>query len=82
MPIEEQAEMRERWPERTIMLGGGLTPNQGLLETLERLHMLVEQYKISGFKLYTFDSTPKRVWWFDGRKARLFPLGRMPQAWH
>ncbi|MDH3601243.1 MAG: hypothetical protein OEU26_16620, partial [Candidatus Tectomicrobia bacterium] len=62
VPIEEQAEIRERWPERTIMLGGGLTPNQGLPETLERLHMFVEQYKISGLKLYTFDSTPKRGW--------------------
>jgi predicted TIM-barrel fold metal-dependent hydrolase len=65
VPIEEQAEVRERWPERTIMLGGGLTPNQGVEETLERLHMFVEQYKISGLKLYTFDSTPKRGWWFD-----------------
>jgi hypothetical protein len=42
------------------MLGGGLTPNQELSETLERLHMFVEQYKISGLKLYTFDSTPAR----------------------
>jgi hypothetical protein len=42
------------------MLGGGLTPNQELSETLERLHRFVEQYKISGLKLYTFDSTPAR----------------------
>jgi predicted TIM-barrel fold metal-dependent hydrolase len=68
VPIEEQAEVRERWPERTIMLGGGLTPNQGLEETLERLHMFVEQYKIAGLKLYTFDSTPQRGWWFDDEK--------------
>lgn len=60
VPIEEQAEIRERWPERTIMLGGGLTPNQGVQETIERLHMFVEDYKISGLKLYTFDSTPER----------------------
>lgn len=35
------------------MLGGGLTPNQGLEETLERLHMFVEPYKIAGLKRYT-----------------------------
>jgi hypothetical protein len=57
IPIEEQAEVKKRWPDRTIMLGGGLTPNQGLEETLERLQMFVEDYKISGLKLYTFDST-------------------------
>jgi hypothetical protein len=55
------------------MLGGGLTPNQGLSETLERLHMFVEQYKISGLKLYTFDSTPARGWWFDDEK-RAYPI--------
>src|SRR5260370_6941808 len=65
LPIEEQVEIRNRWPDRSIMLGGGLTPNQGVSETLERLHMFVEQYKISGLKLYTFDSTPARGWWFD-----------------
>jgi hypothetical protein len=30
IPIEEQAEIKKRWPDRTVMLGGGLTPNQGL----------------------------------------------------
>jgi len=55
------------------MLGGGLTPNQGLSETLERLHMFVEQHKISGLKLYTFDSTPARGWWFDDEK-RAYPI--------
>src|SRR5437762_11219763 len=50
------------------MLGGGLTPNQGRGETLDRLQMFVEKYKISGLKLYTFDSTPKRGWWFDDQK--------------
>src|SRR5262245_21863676 len=39
IPIEEQVEVRNRWPDRSVMLGGGLTPNQGLSETLERLHM-------------------------------------------
>ena len=73
VPIDEQAEIRDTWPERTIMLGGGLTPNQGLTETLERLHMFVEQYKISGLKLYTFDSTPQRGWWFDDEKLA-YPL--------
>jgi hypothetical protein len=56
-----------------MMLGGGLTPNQGLLETLECLHMFVEQYKISGLKLYPFDSTPKRSRWFDDAKLA-YPL--------
>ncbi len=37
IPIEEQAEVKQRWPDRTVMLGGGLTPNQGLEETLDRL---------------------------------------------
>jgi uncharacterized protein len=73
IPIEEQVEIRNRWPDRSIMLGGGLTPNQGLSETLERLHMFVEQYKISGLKLYTFDSTPARGWWFDDEK-RAYPI--------
>jgi len=68
VPIEEQAEVKQRWPERTVMLGGGLTPNQGRSETLERLQMFVEKFKISGLKLYTFDSTPKRGWWFDDQK--------------
>jgi hypothetical protein len=47
------------------MLAGGLTPNQGLSVTLDRLQMYVEQYKISGLKLYTFDARPARGWWFD-----------------
>jgi uncharacterized protein len=68
IPIEEQAEVKRRWPTRTVMLGGGLTPNQGLSETLERLTMFVEKYQISGLKLYTFDSTKKRGWWFDDQK--------------
>ena len=68
IPIEEQAEVKQRWPDRTVMLGGGLTPNQGLRETLDRMQMFVETYKISGLKLYTFDSTPQRGWWFDDQK--------------
>src|SRR5438552_4642369 len=68
IPIEEQAEVKQRSTERTIMLGGGLTPNQGLRETLDRMQMFVETYKISGLKLYTFDSTPQRGWWFDDQK--------------
>lgn len=73
VPIEYQAEVRERWPERTIMLGGGLTPNQGLQETLDRLEMFAKDYKISGLKLYTFDSTPNKGWWFDDEKLA-YPL--------
>jgi len=73
IPIEEQAEVKQRWPDRTVMLGGGLTPNQGLEETLDRLQMFVESYKISGLKLYTFDSTPARGWWFDDQK-KAYPI--------
>lgn len=68
VPIEEQVEIRKRWPDRTIMLGGGLSPNQGIKATLERLQMFVEEYQISGLKLYTFDATPQRGWWFDDEK--------------
>jgi predicted TIM-barrel fold metal-dependent hydrolase len=68
IPIEEQAEVKQRWPDRTVMLGGGLTPNQGRGETLDRFQMFVEKYKIAGLKLYTFDSTAKRGWWFDDQK--------------
>ena len=73
IPIEEQAEVKQRWPDRTVMLGGGLTPNQGIRETQDRMQMFVEKYKISGLKLYTFDSTPKRGWWFDDQK-QAYPL--------
>ena len=68
VPMEEQAVVKKNWPTRTIMLAGGLTPNQGLSETLERLEMYVKDYKASGLKLYTFDSTPKKGWWFDDEK--------------
>ena len=68
IPIEEQAEVRKAFPTRTIMMGGGLTPNQGVQETLDRLEMFVEDYQISGLKLYTFDSTDKKGWWFDDEK--------------
>ena len=30
--------------------------------------MYVEKYKVSGLKLYTFDSTKKKGWWFDDEK--------------
>jgi uncharacterized protein len=73
VPIEEQAEVKERWPQRTVMLGGGLTPNQGRSQTLERMQLFVEKYRIAGLKLYTFDSTPKRGWWFDDQK-QAYPM--------
>ena len=73
VPIDEQAEVVANWPDRTIMMGGGLTPNQGVPETLERLEMFVNDYKISGLKLYTFDSTPQKGWWFDDEK-RAYPI--------
>jgi predicted TIM-barrel fold metal-dependent hydrolase len=68
IPMEEQAQVKEQWPNRTIMLAGGLTPNQGVTETLERLEDYVTNYNTSGLKLYTFDSTPQKGWWFDDEK--------------
>ena len=51
---------------------GGATPyvmpdliGRPAAETLDRLRMYVSDYKISGLKLYTFDATPKKGWWFD-----------------
>jgi hypothetical protein len=68
IPIEYQVGVRDNWPESTIMLAGGLTPNQGLSETLDRLRMYVDDYNVSGLKLYTFDATPQKGWWFDDEK--------------
>ena len=68
IPMEYQVDVRNRWPKSTVMLAGGLTPNQGLGETLERLNKYVDQYKISGLKLYTFDATDKHGWYFDDEK--------------
>ncbi|MGH8245583.1 MAG: amidohydrolase family protein [Gammaproteobacteria bacterium] len=73
IPIEYQVGVRERWPDNTVMLAGGLTPNQGMRETLDRLDMYVGKYKISGLKLYTFDSTKKKGWWFDDEK-QAYPI--------
>jgi len=39
IPIEEQAEVKRRWPTRTVMLGGGLTPNQGCPRPWKRMTM-------------------------------------------
>ena len=50
------------------MLAGGLTPNQGLGVTLDRLRRYAEDYTVSGLKLYTFDATKKKGWWFDDEK--------------
>ncbi len=61
IPIEYQVGVRDRWPDNTIMLAGGLTPNQGVDETIERLNKYVDQYRISGLKLYTFDSTDQKA---------------------
>ena len=68
IPMEYQVLVRDNWPKNTVMLAGGLTPNQGLTETIDRLQMYVGKYKIAGLKLYTFDSTKKKGWWFDDEK--------------
>jgi hypothetical protein len=73
IPMEYQVGVRDRWPDNTLMLAGGLTPNQGMRETLDRLEMYVDKYKISGLKLYTFDSTKKKGWWFDDEK-QAYPI--------
>ncbi len=73
VPIDEQVEVRNRWPARSIMLAGGLTPNQGVSETLERLDMYVKDFQATGLKLYTFDSTPQKGWWFDDQE-RAYPM--------
>lgn len=68
VPIEEQVDVKKKWPDKTIMMGGGLSPNQGVEDCLNRLEMFVKQYKIEGLKLYTFDSTKKKGWWLDDTK--------------
>ena len=68
VPIQYQAEVKKRWPKNTLMLAGGLSPNQGLDVTLDRLRMYAEDFKVSGLKLYTFDATEKKGWWFDDEK--------------
>lgn len=68
VPMEYQSQVKTSYPSRTIMMAGGLTPNQGVTETLERLEMFVKDYNASGLKLYTFDSTPQKGWWFDDEK--------------
>ena len=73
IPIDYQVEIRNRWPQRSMMLAGGLTPNQGMQVTLDRLDQYVEEYKVSGLKLYTFDSTKNKGWWFDDEK-RAYPM--------
>ena len=73
VPIEYQAQVKKNWPSQTIMLAGGLTPNQGVSETLDRLEMYVKDYKVSGLKLYTFDSTKAKGWWFDDEE-RAYPI--------
>ena len=73
VPMEYQARVKEAYPNQTIMMAGGLTPNQGVSETLDRLEMFVKDYNASGLKLYTFDSTPAKGWWFDDEE-RAYPM--------
>jgi uncharacterized protein len=68
IPMAYQQQVRDKWPKNTIMLAGGLTPNHGLQVTLDRLRQYKEENKISGLKLYTFDSTKQKGWWFDDEK--------------
>ena len=73
VPMSYQKQVRDNWPQSTVMLAGGLTPNQGVSQTLDRLRSYVENDKISGLKLYTFDATDKKGWWFDDEKLA-YPL--------
>ena len=68
VPMDYQVGVRNEWPDSTVMLAGGLTPNHGVQHTVDILTQYVEDYKISGLKLYTFDSTDKKGWWFDDEK--------------
>ena len=73
VPMDYQKQVKEANPTRTIMLAGGLTPNQGVTETLERLEKYVKEDGASGLKLYTFDSSPQSGWWFDDEE-RAYPI--------
>jgi predicted TIM-barrel fold metal-dependent hydrolase len=73
IPMDYQVQVRNNWPNNTLMLAGGLTPNQGMEETIQRLNEYAKIYKVSGLKLYTFDSTKNKGWWFDDEK-RAYPI--------
>ena len=51
-PLSIGVQMRERWPGR-VLLYGGISPHQP--GALERVDELVEQYQVSGIKLYPHD---------------------------
>ena len=51
-PLSIGAEMRERWPGR-VLLYGGISPHQP--GALDRVDELVEDYGVSGLKLYPHD---------------------------
>jgi len=51
-PLSVGVEMRERWPSR-VFLYGGISPHQP--GALERVEELVDEYKVSGIKLYPHD---------------------------
>jgi hypothetical protein len=81
IPIEEQVEVRNHWPDRSVMLRGGLTPNQGLSETLERLHMFVEVQDFRAEALHVrCDPGPRLV--VRRREEGVSDLGRVPEARH
>lgn len=87
-PIEELVELRKLCPDQVMVAGGGLTPNQGVARTLDRMQMMVEKYKVTGFKFYTFDATKKGGWYLDDEKLaypmweRLRKLGIKTVAAH
>ena len=51
-PLSIGVQMRDRWPGR-VLLYGGISPHQQ--GALERVDELVEQYQVSGIKLYPHD---------------------------
>ena len=73
IPTADVAAARDRAPERTILLGAGYSPNQGIGETLERIERDVTEYGVKGLKFYCTDSTPVRGWWMDDQE-RAYPI--------
>jgi len=73
IPTAETARARDRAPERTILLGSGYTPNQGVKETLEQIERDVAEHGVQGLKFYCTDGTPMRGWWMDDEE-KAYPI--------
>ena len=82
IPMEYQVGVRDKWPKSTIMLAGGLTPNQGLSVTLDRLtHVRGEIQGLRPQALHLRLDQEKGLV-VRRREARLPDVGKVPQAGH